>query len=100
LVTVLYAPGTDGCNLTETEFISEIDGALANGRLVLVKGWRSQGLREFTVEAMVMAGFAADETVVVQGTYFTFAKLFHILTRFRNKMPGFDSMIQYSHSRH
>jgi hypothetical protein len=93
LVTAIHAPSSPGCTQTGVEFLSEVDKALSNGKLVLVKGWKPQGLNNFAIDDMVMAGLAVDQKVVVQGRLLFNERRFEALTFFLYQMPSFVSKI-------
>src|SRR5262245_43606079 len=57
---VLEAPKTFGdCD----NFYAQLDEALSHSRLVVVKGWKPQGLSEFSKEAFEAAGISRDHPV-------------------------------------
>jgi hypothetical protein len=69
IVQTLQAPTLSATGQQMDMFHSQISNALANGILVVVKGWHSDYFTQFTLRSFEEAGCHANQTVCAHGTF-------------------------------
>jgi hypothetical protein len=68
LATTMVAPLVSSTDQQIQEFHARLNESLANGLLVVVRGWRSEYMAEFSAQRLEEAGCAPGQIVCVHGT--------------------------------